>query len=338
MKTQANTHKKTKINIMKKTVSKMIFAALVIIFAQCRETVPDTITLTSALDLQGHRGARGLAPENTWNAFLIALDYKVTTLELDTVITKDSVQLVHHDTELNPEICTHKDGSPLAQRTPISQLKFSFLKRLDCGSKQNQNFPQQVPSPGEPLLSLPEFFEKFKQLEKTNAGLRSIKFNIEAKFANDTKATQKEMVRFADIFARNVAESGYTSRVTIQSFVIDFLPIIKERLPNISTAALFSPSRWQGFLLYLGLGDKKTLLEKARRAHANIISPYYLYVTSQFVQDAHKSGLAVIPWTVNEESEMRRQIAAGVDGIISDYPDRMRALVDEILRQQKNNE
>jgi glycerophosphoryl diester phosphodiesterase len=278
--------------------------------------------LLAELELQGHRGARGLAPENTWPAFEAALANGMTVLELDTVLTQDGDLIIHHDTETNAKLCRNSDGSTI-QSQPIRTLKVSDLKRLDCGSLPDAKFAEQKVVPGTRLMTLDEFFAAIKKREASDAAARKVAFNVEAKFAEG--ATEADVTLFADTLMKKVRASGLQSRVTIQSFDHRILKRIKTQQANQRTSALVTLSRWQGLKIYMGLGGgvRADAIESALAVNADILSPYKLYVNAGFVADAHAKKLAVIPWTVNDAGEMQRLIELGVDGIISDYPDRL---------------
>ncbi|TGL92397.1 glycerophosphodiester phosphodiesterase [Leptospira barantonii] len=282
--------------------------------------------LDGTLDLQGHRGARGLKPENTWPAFEEAVRYGMTTLELDTVLTKDHKIVIHHDSETNPTICQKKEGTQITS-TSLYELTLAELKQLDCGTKKNPKYPEQVPVPGTELITIEEFFTLVADLEKKNPKQPKLKFNIETKFPNDDKANlPADKVRdHVSLLVQAVEKAKVVERTTIQSFYVPALPIVKEKNPKIRTSALFSLTYFQGAMMKLGFGNgtRQNALEKTLEVKADIISPYFLYVTKEFVQEVHSKKISVIPWTVNDSEEMKRLIEAGVDGIISDYPDRL---------------
>ncbi|TGK06750.1 glycerophosphodiester phosphodiesterase [Leptospira semungkisensis] len=288
--------------------------------------------IDGVLDSQGHRGARGLKPENTWPAFEEALQHGVTTIELDTVLTKDHKIIIHHDSNTNPAICTKKDGSEISS-TSLYDLTLAELKDLDCGSKKNINFPEQIPVPGTELLTLSEFFDKIKTWERTGKRPKLPKFNIETKFPNDADSTiSSEIVEaHINLLLKAIEAAGMVDRSTVQSFYLPALSVAKKKNPRIKTAALFSLTYPQGAAMKLGFGDSRRLevLDKTKELKADIISPYFLYVTHDFVAKAHSLGIRVIPWTVNDAEEMRRLIRAGVDGIISDYPNRLNSVLKE---------
>ncbi|MBV6493307.1 MAG: Glycerophosphodiester phosphodiesterase [Turneriella sp.] len=312
---------------MKMHVGVTLFATAIVV--ACTSTSPQRRLLPKP-ELQGHRGARGLAPENTWAAFERGLKEGATVLELDTNITKDLKLVIHHNSKLNPIICNTPDGQPVEEQ-PIRNFTLAELKTLDCGSKRNPDFAEQTPSPHEKLISIEEFFEKFKKTEKENPQYRNILFNIEAKFPDvpdnkDSSSVSKEALdEFATLMAAAVNASGYAQRITVQSFAIEILPLVKAKSPHVRTSALFQPTYWQGFRMYIGLGGgvRDAILQKAIAVKADIISPYWLYCSNDFILKAHENKMLVIPWTVNDTKKIRDLLDRGVDGIISDYPNRL---------------
>lgn len=246
----------------------------------------------------------------------------MNVLELDTVLTQDGDLIIHHDTETNPKLCRNDDGSAIGSQ-PIRNLKVSDLKRLDCGSLTDPKFAEQKPVPGTRLMTLDEFFAAIKKRESADSSARKVAFNVEAKFAEG--ASDADVEFFAATLLKKVRASGLQRRVTIQSFDHRILKRIKSLQADQRTSALVTLTRWQGLKIYLGLGGgvRADAIESALAAKADILSPYRLYVNAGFVADAHAKNLAVIPWTVNDAGEMQRLIELGVDGIISDYPDRL---------------
>lgn len=279
------------------------------------------------IELQGHRGARGLAPENTWPAFEIALQNGMNVLELDTVLTADNDLIIHHDTDTNPKLCQHADGTVLISR-PIRQITAAELRQLDCGSLKHTDFPEQVPRPGTRLLTLAEFFRAVKDYENRNKSAVPVMFNVEAKFPKESAADIAEVRLFATTLLRQIKEADVETRTTLQSFRMEILAEIRRSSPTMRTAALFEPTRWQGLRMHLGIGSsvRVAILDAAISAKADVISPYKLYANDEFVRAAHRRGLAVIPWTVNDSGEMQDLLDLGVDGIITDYPDRLAAV------------
>ncbi|GBF51389.1 glycerophosphodiester phosphodiesterase [Leptospira ryugenii] len=301
----------------------IIALTISISFWNCGSVPTKVKPIRESLDLQGHRGARGLKPENTWPAFEEAISQNMVTLELDTVLTKDKRIVIHHDSETNPVICVNPDGSEI-QRISLYELTLSDLQKLDCGSKKNPAFPKQTPVPGTKLLSIEEFFQKMAEIEKKKK--QKYLFNIETKFPDKEMVEDSIVEEHTLLLVSAIEKAKVADRSTIQSFDLRTLPYVQKKNSKIRTSALFAPTYFQGFLMTIGFGNgyRDTILDKAKGIKANIISPYFLYVTPSFVETAHASQIEVIPWTVNSIKEMKRLESCGVDGIISDYPDMLR--------------
>ncbi|EKR28638.1 glycerophosphodiester phosphodiesterase family protein [Leptospira interrogans serovar Bataviae str. L1111] len=286
--------------------------------------------LNGSLDLQGHRGARGLKPENTWPAFEEAIRYGMTTLELDTVLTKDNKIIIHHDSFTNPTICQKKDGTQIVS-TSLYELTLSELKQLDCGAKKNPKYFEQIPVPGTELITIEEFFTLVANAEKKNPNRTKLKFNIETKFPDDSNSQIPigKVKEHVNLLVQAIENAKVTDRTTIQSFYLPALTIVKEINPKLKTSALFSLTYFQGAMMKLGFGNgtRQDALQKTLEVKADIISPYFLYVTKEFVQKIHSHKISVIPWTVNDVEDMKKLIDAGIDGIISDYPDRLAHII-----------
>lgn len=277
-------------------------------------------------DFQGHRGARGLAPENTWPAFQTSLQYDVDTLELDIHVTKDKQLIIHHDHKVNSDICQFSNEKSIPEKR-IRFWTLDELKNLDCGSKKNPRFPDQKLYPGTSLITLDELFEKIREYEKKHPAKKKVFFNIETKIENGID-TEKDKEEFAELLVRSIHDSGMIERSTIQSFDLEILPFIKNYNPNLKTAALFSPGYWKGFWLKTGIlnSERKRIIEKAAQVHADIISPHYVYINKEFIKLANEKKLRVIPWTVNDKKTMIRLIRLKIDGMITDYPNRFSRL------------
>ena len=292
-----------------------------------------------AFDLQGHRGARGLAPENTLAAFSEALALGVTTLELDVGISRDGVLVVSHDRYLNADITRDAQGEFLATRGPvIASLPLAELQRYDVGrikpgSAYARVFAEQRGRDGERIPTLAAVFDL---AAKRGANVR---FNIETKvspLAADETLPPEPFVR-ALIAA--IRRAKLADRVTIQSFDWRTLQIAQRQAPEIATVYL---SNEQGagdtvrraatngspWLAGLSLAEHGGSLPRlVRAAGGRIWSPNFRDLTLQQVEEAHTLGLSVIAWTVNDMNDAARLLDWGVDGIISDYPDRLRALL-----------
>jgi glycerophosphoryl diester phosphodiesterase len=289
----------------------------------------------NAFDLQGHRGARGRAPENTLAGFRIALDLGVSTLETDLAITKDGVVVISHDPLLNPDL-TRLDGRWLTTAGPtIQSLTLADLKRYDIGrlnpaSKYSQQYPEQKPVDGERFPTLEEFFA---------AAGPDVRFNIEIK----TNPTKPDLTptpeRVAELAVGAIRKAKAASRTTIQSFDWRSIVAVRRLAPEIATGCLSiesnnfdtvgrqsaQPSPWLGGLDLAAHGGSVPRLAKA--AGCTVWSPFWRNVTAGTVKEAQALGLKVIPWTVNNPADMAQIIDLGVDGLITDYPDRAKPVL-----------
>jgi glycerophosphoryl diester phosphodiesterase len=291
-----------------------------------------------AFDLQGHRGARGLAPENTIPGFETALKIGVTTLELDTAMTKDGVLVVSHDSFLNPEHTRGPDGEFLkAQGPAIRSLTFDDLQRYDVGRIQPgtayaARFPSQK---GADNVRIPKLTDVFDLVQRN--GAEHIRFNIETKLTPTSGANTPDPETFAAGLVKAIQDAGLAKRASIQSFDWRTLMAAKRIAPEIERVCLTiqspgednirrnmpGPSPWTAGLDIDDVGGSVPRLVKA--ADCQVWSPYFRNVTAALVQEAHDLGLKVIPWTVNEMADLELIYQTGIDGIISDYPDRARA-------------
>lgn len=295
-----------------------------------------------SFDLQGHRGARGLAPENTLAAFETALTIGVTTLELDLAMTKDSVLVISHDRSLNPDHTRGPDGQFLSAEGPaIRSLTLAEVQRYDVGrlkpgSAYAASLPEQRPADGARIPALIELFDLVKRL-----GADHVRFNIETKITPTSGAETPDPEAFAAAFAKVVRDAGLTARVSIQSFDWRTLMAMKRIAPEIERVCLTAealnfdtikrgepgPSPWTaGFDVDDVTGSVPRLVQAAG---CQVWSPLYRNAKPDDIAAAKSLGLKTIPWTVNERADMARLIALGVDGIITDYPDRLRAVTAE---------
>lgn len=261
------------------------------------------------IDLQGHRGARGLSPENTLPSFERAMEIGVNTLELDVVISKDKKVVVSHEPYMNPEICTKPNGETIDQGRGkdynLYTMDYSEIKAFDCGSKKHRRFPEQINiKVSKPLLSeVIELAEKYSR--------SSIKYNIEIKSSPDYDGNlTPPIAEFANLVLDVINEYNITDRTTLQSFDLRALEQVHQQAPNLTTALLVDSSE--------KIDSKLAMLSYT----PEIISPYFMLLDAKTVKDYQKKGFKIIPWTVNEIQNLKMVASWGVDGIITDYPDR----------------
>ena len=285
------------------------------------------------MDLQGHRGARGDRPENTKSAFVYAFEQGMTTLELDVALTADNYLVIHHDVYTNPDLCTDQDGMEILKE-PIRSVTLAKLQLFNCGSSFNPKFPNQVLSEYEQLLSLEDFFVFIVELEETNPNAQSLRFNVELKFQED--ATAEDISSAASRAVQVVTAANMIERTTIQSFLLPSLTEVRKQEPNIQLSALFMPNKREMLTIVSGANSKQQeILDQTIRLGFETISPHHLYVDANFVQQAHRANVKVVPWTVNDASRMLDLMNLGVDGIISDYPKLLKETHQQYLAQQQ---
>ncbi|GAB3879479.1 glycerophosphodiester phosphodiesterase family protein [Microbispora bryophytorum] len=298
------------------------------------------------LDLQAHRGGAALMSENTIPAFANALELGVSTLELDIAITEDGKAVVSHDRQIDGRKC--KDTAPAFKGDPeypyagkfIKDLTVKQIKTMDCGQTL-EVWPGQKPATGAHMALLTEVFDLVKAYKA-----KDVMMNIETKYEVGTTETQpREM--FVQEAAKEIREAGMLKQVTIQSFDWGALMRMHQVEPRLPLVALTNPvydgipglEIWLGGINLADFGGDP--LKAIKSFGASAFSPlpgtpeggevgdadYKPYVTKALVDEAHQLGIKVIPWTVEEKSTMNAMIDAGVDGIITDYPDRLREVM-----------
>lgn len=255
----------------------------------------------------------------------------MTTLETDLAVTRDGIVVISHDPVLNPDLTRGPDGQWLATAGPaIRTLTLDELKRYDIGrvnpaSKYGQQYPEQKPVDGQRFPTLTEFLAQ---------AAPQVRFNIEIKIDPAKPGLTLDPAAFAKLAVDDIRKGKAEARTTLQSF--DWRAVIEARklAPEIATACLTiesnnfdtvqrasgRPSPWLGGLDLAAHGGSVPQLAKA--AGCAVWSPFWRNVSTENVKEAQALGLKVIPWTVNAPAEMERLIDLGVDGLITDYPDR----------------
>ncbi|MCP9000780.1 glycerophosphodiester phosphodiesterase [Pseudarthrobacter sp. RMG13] len=313
--------------------------------AQAADTNPNGTD--NHFDLQAHRGGLGLTVESTLASFAKGLETGVSTLELDLQITKDGREVITHDRKISNKKCL--DTAPVTPNDPqfpyvgkyVKDLTFEQVRSLDCGSLTQPQFPGQTASPGAKMPTLAEVFELADAHRASQ-----VKFNIETKVEAGAPAETAPREQFIDVALREINDAQMQSRVSIQSFDWGSLRLVQQRDPQIRTVALtnkdFLQAGQPGGSPWLGGIDADDfggdLIAAASSLGFDAVSPvhgtpqngkvtdpgYVPYVTTDMVERAHAAGMQVIPWTVDDQPTMRALIDTGVDGIITDYPDRLR--------------
>ena len=318
--------------------------------AQAADTNPNGTD--NHFDLQAHRGGIGLTVESTLASFAKGIETGVSTLEMDLQITKDGREVITHDRKINGDKC--RDTAPVTPGDPkfpyvgkyIKDLTFAQVRSLDCGSSSLPQFPGQQASPGAKMPTLAEVFDLANRYRASQ-----VKFNIETKVEAGAPEETAPREQFVDVALREINKAHMAERVSIESFDWGSLRLVKERQPGIRTVALtnkdFLQAGQPGKSPWLGGIDaddfRGDLVDAAASLGFDAISPvhgtpqngtvtdanYVPNVTADMVSRAHAKGMQVIPWTVDDKPTMRALMDYGVDGIITDYPNRLRQVMAE---------
>jgi len=294
-------------------------------------------------DLQGHRGARGLWPENTLAGFARAIELGVSTVELDCGVTRDGAVVVSHDLELNPDCTRDTQGRFLATAGPplislsVAQLQSYDVGRLRPGSAYAARFPQQQPLDGERIPRLADVLTLVRA-----HGRGRVRVAIEVKSSPE----QPQLTPTPDVFVQalraDLERTGTAALVAILAFDWRVLSAVQRLMPQVATVALTEqqpgddtvrigsprPSPWLG-----GLDPgyfEGSIARLVQASGAGTWGPDYLDLDAQRVEQAHALGLRVVPWTVNETADMERLLEFGVDGVTTDRPDVLRALLERM--------
>jgi len=293
------------------------------------------------LEIQGHRGARGLWPENTLAAFAGALELGVSTVELDCAVTRDGVLVVTHDPELNPDLTRDAGGRFLAAAGPrifdltSRELESYDVGRLKPGCAYAARFPEQQPVDGERIPRLADVLA----LVRTR-GLGRVRVAIEVKTFPERPQLTVAPEPFVAALERDIQASGTQGLVAVIAFDWRVLECAQRLMPEVPTTALTEeqpgedtlrlgsarPSPWLGGLDPARFGGSIAPLVKA--SGAGTWGPDYRDVSAERVKAMHALGIKVVPWTVNEPADMQRLLTCKVDGMVSDRPDLLRAFLE----------
>jgi len=274
---------------------------------------PKFTRLNKTFDLEGHRGCRGLMPENTIPAMLRALDLNVNTLEMDAVITADGQVILSHEPFFNHEITTKPDGKPVtaAEEKQLNIYKMTYAQTMgyDVGLRPHARFPQQQKM----KVTKPKLSAVIDSIQAycNKNGIEIPFFNIETKSNKATDGLYHPAPdEFVDVLMNVIHFKLLEQKTIIQSFDPRTLQYLHKKWPAIKTALLIEDY------------DKRPLTEQlaALGFTPTIYSPAYQLVTAELIKQCHGINMQVIPWTVNDVAEMKRLKLMGVDGLITDYP------------------
>lgn len=309
--------------------------AMVLAVAAAAGPCPGMWMTAEAIEVQGHRGARGLLPENTIPGFERAVELGVDTLELDLGMTRDAVPVVHHDRALSPDRTRDAGGAwiappgPLLHALRLTELAGFDVGRAAPGGGTAERFPEQAPRDGARIPTLADVLALGRR-----PGAGRLRFNIETKLSPLAPEETIGPREFTRAVVAELRAAGMIDRADLQSF--DWRTLLEARAlaPGLSTACLTveqpwednlrrgrpGPSPWTAGLDVDSFGGSTPRLVKA--AGCAVWSPHHRDLTGEALAEAHALGLRVVVWTVNEAADMRALARLGVDGIISDYPDR----------------
>lgn len=287
--------------------------AISLVCCTASNKITPSVKKLPVFDKEGHRGCRGIMPENTIPAMLKAIDLGVTTLEMDAVITKDKQVILSHEPFFNHDITTKPDGSYVTQAEEkslnIYEMTYDDVQRYDVGMKPNPRFPQQQKLKAtKPLLS--DVIDSVEAYCKAKH-IPPVFYNIETKTnpATDNKY-HPEPKEFVDLLLAVIFSKKIDDRVIIQSFDFRTLQYLHDRYPAIKTSMLVEGT------------DKRPLQQQLQSLGftPTIYSPEYHMVTKELIEQCHQQNLKIIPWTVNDAATIQQLKSLGVDGIITDYP------------------
>lgn len=284
-----------------KMKTRIALLLLLFLFMSCNSS--------NTIDIQGHRGCRGLLPENTIPAFLKAIQLGVNTLELDVVISKDKIVVVSHEPYMNSEICLDLKNNKISKldekKYNLYQMTFNSIKQFDCGTKSYARFPNQ-----EKIKTYkPSLQEVIQKAKKENS---AIKFNIEIKAAPEYDGIfTPKPEEFVNLVLEVINRNNAFNETNLQSFDLRILKEIKKQSPKITISLL--------------VDEDENIVEKLNKLSfkPEIISPYFKLLDREIVKNLQAENLKVIPWTVNKNEDLQQMIDLKVDGVITDYPNRL---------------
>jgi glycerophosphoryl diester phosphodiesterase len=270
---------------------------------------PVTVKLNTHPEIIGHRGARGLFPENTVDGFVNTVKLGVRSLELDVVISKDEQVVVSHEPWMHYKFCSEPDGSRVRMKSQhnLYKLDYSEIRKFDCGKRGHKDFPTQQPAPAhKPLLS--EVITALEQLTMNDS--IPIEYIIEIKSHDKTdNLFHPQPARYAQLLYNELKKFGINEKIIVKSFDVRPLQEMHKLDPSLRIG-----------LLVANLASVENNVKKLGFTPYTY-NPGHRIVKAKTVEQAHRMGMKVMVWTVNTEEEIRAIAALGVDGIITDYPD-----------------
>ena len=270
--------------------------------------------------IQGHRGARGHYPENTITGFIEAVKMGVDAIEMDVVISKDGKVVVSHEPWMNSDFCLKPDGTGIEKDSEkeynLYKMTYSEIAGFDCGSKGNPRFPEQKKiKEHKPLLS--DVIEAVDEYTRKN-NLPKILYNIEIKSEEDGDGVfNPDPETFVKLVYDEVRRHNILNRCILQSFDPRIVRELRKNDQEVTIALLVEND----------LGFEKNI--ERLGFLPDIYAPEFILIDEALLRKVHEQNMKLITWTVNEVDDMKKLAELGVDGIISDYPDRVVGLIKE---------
>ncbi len=296
-----------------------------IVVTGCTEQAAETGVERHRVELQGHRGARGLLPENTIPGFIRAMELGAETLELDVVVSKDGVVVVSHEPWPSAAICSTPDGQAVSEEEQRSlnlyQMSYAEIAAFDCGSRGHASFPNQM-AMETPKPRLADVFDEV-DAHAAEVSVAQPNYNVEIKSSPEgDDVYHPAPAEYVRLVRDVLVDNQMLARATVQSFDPRVLEAMHALDPSIPLAFL--------------VGNEDGLEANLARLTfmPDIYSPNHALVNPEMLEHLHEMDMRVIPWTVNEEDDMRALIALGVDGLITDYPGLGRRIIDELSTEE----
>lgn len=279
-------------------------------------------------DVQGHRGAKGLVVENTLEGFTAAYEAGVSGVELDVRLSADGEVVVWHDAVLLPHKA--RSGTPELVGARVADLTLAQLRTVDVGSQTLEAFPDQRPVPGAHIATLAEV------LSLGAARSSDVWWTVELKVDPSDPAEVASRPLLVEKVLACLHDAGLDGQSFVHSFDWAVLELSRDLAPAVARSALVESgvtwvpgSPWTGSVR---VGETHIdVCAGAAAVGAQIVSPEHVLVDEAFVSRARELGLGVLPWTVNDVGTMRALVEAGVDGLVTDYPDRAAVVLAELV-------
>ena len=277
-------------------------------FLSSATTLMAATKIKSRPEIHGHRGSRGTHPENTFVSFQEAVQSGADWVELDLVLTQENIPVVSHDPSVSKDLCLDSQKKLPTKLLSIKTLSLDELKTFDCGSIPNPKFKEQVAAPGQKIPTLEEVLIWASKIRH-----QKIKLNIETKMTASKPNLEPSPQKFAVAIVSLLKKYNQIDNSVLQSFDFRTLRAAKMIEPKLKLSALFE--------------KPDSICKTSKELGAYMASPNFSLVTPVLVQECHSMGIQVHPWTLNTESEWKRALSLGVDGIITDYPRKLKAFL-----------